>query len=696
MVDASADAAGCVGPDQDGDGICDAIDLCPTIADPGQVDLDGDHIGWSCDPVESLELQLAPGMLDLQAVATLDTFVSRVAFVGGNAVVAVSPLGKSLARSDSGLPGDAWSIGMLQPYLIGGPHVIWSRGSNGAGETGELDLTNAVFTHVADGNIEVFAGDSSNVALFALRTSTSSLIESVAAPIGSALVQLRTAPDGVGTEAGFGMFAIGNPPLAAFASRTAITFNTYTYDLQTHAMGSNSADDVIIDAAPALGLDEVKYAGGEGGELSFCVRRGATVSYVEISAGAISSVDIPLADCNVISMRRVGATVFLAGIATGNLTILSIRDGVFSTVLSEPGNALGDMASGDQIPIYELDLGTNHRFWVITPDGTPLQLGASLLHGATAYVGNTVYLVGIQPTSNGFGSVELIRYRPGAAPQQVTVAPTVADTTTPTVIATAEGAAIVEAGGVDWAVPSTTMTVVPLSLRYSQGGARGTHTLLVGQTSAPTSQPALYAYDEIGGSPRLTQLSTEQSGMSWAFLDTVNGPTSVWFSYSSYTTPCGFARLVTDVGGVPALDSIACDQFDFLPTNGAPDIGGNANVIADRGGVQHLYVLTPDGSQEVAHGSHIQLIQDETAGHRITLGWTGLDAMGGFACMAAHPERCWTIVDDTSNGLYSQLAAVGHAATDGTFTAVRLVGGAVGTLTVLRTINNGDRPQPLL
>lgn len=37
-------------PDGDGDGTCDASDVCPADADPGQVDTDGDGRGDACDP----------------------------------------------------------------------------------------------------------------------------------------------------------------------------------------------------------------------------------------------------------------------------------------------------------------------------------------------------------------------------------------------------------------------------------------------------------------------------------------------------------------------------------------------------------------------------------------------------------------------------------------------------------------------
>jgi hypothetical protein len=40
------------GPDADGDGFCNAVDVCPADADPAQQDIDGDGEGDACDPLD--------------------------------------------------------------------------------------------------------------------------------------------------------------------------------------------------------------------------------------------------------------------------------------------------------------------------------------------------------------------------------------------------------------------------------------------------------------------------------------------------------------------------------------------------------------------------------------------------------------------------------------------------------------------
>jgi hypothetical protein len=54
----TADAApACTGHDEDGDGIGDACDVCPHVADATQLDSDGDRVGDACDPEPTMARQ---------------------------------------------------------------------------------------------------------------------------------------------------------------------------------------------------------------------------------------------------------------------------------------------------------------------------------------------------------------------------------------------------------------------------------------------------------------------------------------------------------------------------------------------------------------------------------------------------------------------------------------------------------------
>src|SRR5262245_17145988 len=53
--DAGGEYPGCCGSDcrlvdTDGDGYCDAEDVCPAVANPGQEDADGNGLGDACTP----------------------------------------------------------------------------------------------------------------------------------------------------------------------------------------------------------------------------------------------------------------------------------------------------------------------------------------------------------------------------------------------------------------------------------------------------------------------------------------------------------------------------------------------------------------------------------------------------------------------------------------------------------------------
>jgi hypothetical protein len=51
--DTSMSACTAIGHDEDGDGVDDACDRCPHVADPAQPDTDGDGVGDACDPSAS-------------------------------------------------------------------------------------------------------------------------------------------------------------------------------------------------------------------------------------------------------------------------------------------------------------------------------------------------------------------------------------------------------------------------------------------------------------------------------------------------------------------------------------------------------------------------------------------------------------------------------------------------------------------
>jgi hypothetical protein len=129
-------------PDGDGDGVCDAYDDCPLVADPGQEDDDGDGRGNACDPCTNVvptttakavlkisklltppgddRLKLKASIADVPAQPTLNPIVQ------GLRVILSDALGDALI--DVRLPGGAYSTSVKAGWKGGGTGWNYANG----------------------------------------------------------------------------------------------------------------------------------------------------------------------------------------------------------------------------------------------------------------------------------------------------------------------------------------------------------------------------------------------------------------------------------------------------------------------------------------------------------------------------------------------------------------------------------------
>lgn len=101
-----------VGHDEDGDGIDDACDVCPHIADPDQPDRDGDGVGDLCDPNPDLPIDHIALFDPFTSALPVWTFQGAASSYTGDAIVVQAA-------------GANWSASLEQPptndaYAIGG------------------------------------------------------------------------------------------------------------------------------------------------------------------------------------------------------------------------------------------------------------------------------------------------------------------------------------------------------------------------------------------------------------------------------------------------------------------------------------------------------------------------------------------------------------------------------------------------
>ncbi len=722
VIDASPDAPSCNGPDRDHDGICDDVDDCPDVFDPGQPDLDHDGIGWVCDSVESTSIDIGSNTFNGAGGGLHDTtFAGSFAFdctqmptglACSSALLAVSPYGVVSGRTDSSQPQDAWLAGMrVNLGITADDNILATRTGSAATDTGTWSIPGGIYTPLIAQIAQYDTSENATVLLGMLAPGSQipGQYDLLAAPSGGQLVTLATPQTYLRVNPSF-----SGPQLSQFFGIVTPTVNgsTTTYSLRTFTAGATALADVMIAGTPATDLDQVNGIGQPSAPdyvgIPYYALRGTQAYVGNVSPIGSWFIPLPFSSSQYIpggleSSPTSSSTLFVEGQPGPNMwTVIGVRNGqAFDVLVNEPVTAPNVHIYGDQVPIIALDPGNSSTPWkvvAITSNNTIVPISTNLIDVTISVEGDVAQITGVPMGSTAPANLVLVRYRMSTGTlDQATIQTNVPVVPAP-LTTTTEGAAIIIATNANLVVPSGSMT--PMGAGFSSIDdvwARGSGTVVLAVPTGGT--PGLYAYDEVGGQPRFTQLIPPTNGLGVFPLDPQTGPPTQWFDYGTGTN-CTIAKLAT-VNGAPALaNQIPCQYSFNVHPIGLTGDGSlvESDVSLSTPNVANYYLLGATTGALIAQfassgtGAGPRMITDLSVPGSPIVGWVGTDMLGPVACLASHPDWCWALPPAPFYGLEGNAGPP-----DGSIMVeAGTTSGTTATLTIIRSLDHGNRPQPLM
>ena len=673
VADVAIDAPG----DRDNDGVLDYLDVCPDIADPAQVDMDGDRIGWMCDPEESTTV-MANGVSTSTTHSHDDTFVTRIqhgcSSTCKDALIAIGPGGFKKLGSESGAAADAWlKQGLRDEPFVSRHGVVYAAPAGFPESIGSFDLVSGAYTPRFMGKPNA-SPLLANLEVLAVRGATTSMGDTFGvfldpkangelASVGVSSASFTTQPADM---AEMGVSSDATPVIGVpIWNGSSLSLARWVPGVATWAL-------VQAGGTPLSGLSTITNVGAPYLATGYCVLRSGTAYLAILHSDGDVTGPMPSTDCNVTTSFGPGFQFY-----RGDQGIAYAYQGVVHALTGPIPDLVNIESVAGDVPLALVHRQATTDAWAVDSAGNPIQLATALTEVEASSSGTTAHVVGRRA-----GNAVVVRFRSGAAPVELPIPGNPSGGIS--VLTTHEGAALVTTTTAGWVLPSQASTLATIDLADADGAVRGAFTVLRGKRTQAGALHQVFAYNEAAG---LTSIAAPQANLMFGAI----GAASPWFYFYASSTPCSIARLGV-VAGAPAIaGSVACSGNGSVVSDGYTSNGDL--VASERNSGWSVYILgsTPTRMFTTSDFSG-RVLTEQLTDH--VYGWSGIDSMGaGFVCLASHPDRCWRIPSAT--GTWS-----GHWGTNGApdtlrFSTVTPAGNGNVTLTHVRSIGIGTRPRPL-